>query len=897
MFLTQFRKPGRYTNHEVNSILKAAPLKVALCFPDIYEIGMSHLGLKILYKIINDLPYASAERVFSPWIDLEEYLKKENLPLCSIESNTPLNKFDVVGMSLQYELSYTTVLNMLSMGGIPIHSAERGNKDPIVIAGGPCTVNPYPVLPFFDAFFIGDAEDAMKDIMELCLNHKLDGGRDRAGLLGALSKIPGMFVPGYNQGATRRYITDLDTAPYPCSPVVPFVQAVHDRINIEISRGCTCGCRFCQAGMSYRPVRERKPETVLRLAEESIQNTGYDEVSFTSLSAGDYTHLLPLLKMFNARFKDQSISVSLPSLRVSALSEALIREIKAVKKSGFTIAPEAATPRLRSVINKDFGDEDYERSISLIFKEGWTGLKLYYMTGLPTECDEDVEAIPLMALRAQQSARKLTGRSANINVSVSAFVPKPHTPFQWHGQISLDEMERKRLYLKNRLTKKGLNFKWHDVRMSLLEAAFSRGGPDTARLIEAAWRRGARLDAWSELFNFDTWKAAMDETGLDASALAERSIDPGAPLFWDNIDTGVSSDYLRREYDNAVSGRIIPDCRTGCLGCGVRCESGEFLAAGDKNTDGAVYSRSAPAPRRFFSPIKVRMVFSKTLHVKYISHLELISALHKGLRRAGVPLSYSKGFHPTPGIAFGPPLSVGVAGLKEYLDMEVFPPFDAAKFKERINEKMPPGLSALDLFFLPKETMSLGKFLTAYSYEVDMPHPLIPSPSRPAASLVHGLVDMPHPLTPSPSGEGAGGEAGAGDEAGEGAGRDADRALIEENIKNTEWLSLNLVDFDIIDHKLFLFLRDTEQRKVKLFDILEAMLGRKIEPERVTRTALYGYRNGWVEPDAAGMATGGGSRTPASSGGSRTPASSGGATPASSWGATPASSGIRHGRQ
>ncbi|MBF0465574.1 MAG: DUF2344 domain-containing protein [Nitrospirae bacterium] len=794
--LSKFRRPGRYIGNEVNITKKRGLVRFALCFPDLYDIGMSNLGLKILYKIINDIPYASAERAFSPWIDLEEYLKREGIPLMTLETATPLNKFDAVGFTLQYELSYPTVLNMLSMANIPIKAGQRNHTHPIVIAGGPCTVNPAPVAGFFDAFAIGDAEDSIKEITEAIYLHKSEGDGKRESILKALSEIEGVYVPGYSsKPVKRRYILNLNDSPYPCAFPVPFTEVVHDRINIEIARGCSCSCRFCQAGMIYRPVRERDPETIMRLAAESVAATGYDEVSFTSLNSGDYSNLPYLLKLFNRKFKDKNISFSLPSLRVSSVTEDVIREIKVVKKSGFTIAPEAATSRLRLVINKDFGQEDFERTLYSIFKGGWLNLKMYFLTGLPTETDQDIEAIPGMAAEAMKIARKHTGRSVNISVAVSPFVPKAHTPFQWCGQIPMDEINRKNSYLKRALSRKGLKYKGHDERMALLEAVIARGDESVSPLIEAAWNSGARLDAWTEVFDFNNWANAAEKTGLDLNALAEKSIKPGQPTPWSIIDTQVTDDYLNKEYEKALSSEKTVDCKLTCNACGVKCKSGQFLS---DVKPAEISDRTPDSFKTRYNPVKVRIVFSKTGNMKYLSHLELLTTILKSLRRAQVPLVYSKGFNPSPNVAFSPALGVGVSGEREFFDMEVTPPFNLNRFRDIIAQNMP--LPIADMFFIPLNTQSLCKFITAYRYEIK--------------NIGCSTEDI------------------------------QSRINTEEN----RWILPILVRFDIINGNLEVLLKDTDKAMVKLSACVKALTGKELEDVDVSRKAMYGWQSDWVEP-------------------------------------------------
>ena len=588
MNLSFLQKPSRYINNEVNSIHKEAPVKVALAFPDIYEIGMSHLGLKILYKIINDLSFASAERVFSPWIDLEAKMRADKILLSSLESNRPLRDFDIIGFSLQYELSYTTVLNMLSLGGIPLRSEDRNsslfNRNyPLVIAGGPCTVNPAPMSLFIDAFLIGDGEEAIKEILDIFYRWRTSGDDKRGSLLKALSEIEGIYVPSIHRFEShlsslisrpshpikRRFIQSLDNAPYPDNPIVPYTSIIHDRVNIEVSRGCSMGCRFCQAGMIHRPLRERSPEKVLEIVENSLKNTGYEEVAFTSLNAGDYSHLLQVVKESNKRFGKNKIALSLPSLRVTSINHSLLKEISTVRKTGFTLAPEAGTDRLRRVINKDFKEEDYEQALKTLFEEGWQNLKLYFMIGLPTETEEDLEAIPQMAMKALKTAKQYTKRFVNISIGVSPFVPKAHTPFQWYGQSSSFELKRKKDYIRDVLTKKGFKIKGHDVEMSLLEAAFARGDEKTASLVEKAWSLGCRLDGWSEVFDFDKWEKAMNLTGIDAADFATKIFENSDILPWEKIDIGVTKEFLWKEYQKALSGDISTDCRKVCHNCGL----------------------------------------------------------------------------------------------------------------------------------------------------------------------------------------------------------------------------------------------------------------------------------------------------------------------------------------
>jgi len=541
--LPNVRKPARYIGNELNSIHKdwdKTPIKVALTYPDTYEIGMSNIGVQILYYILNKEPDVLAERVFSPWPDMEEQLKANNLPIFSLESEKPLNEFDLLGISLGHELTYTNIINLLAMGNIPIWAKDRKDSDPLVMGGGPCVFNPEPIADFFDFFVIGEAEDILIEIIQIFRDSKLD---IRNSKLDALSKIPGIYVPSMPKKTVKRTIKNFKNAPYPVKPIIPFIEAVHDRAVIEIMRGCKWGCKFCQAGWTYRPVREKPMENILKIADELLKNTGYEELSLVSLSTSDYSKIEELAKTLAIKYEDKKINISLPSMRTNSFSVNLAKEVARVRPSGVTLAPEAGTQRLRDVIGKNMTEEDIMQGVAGAFEAGMESIKLYFMIGLPTETEADLQGICDLAQKILAQGKQKTKR-ARVTVNLATFIPKPHTPLQWQQQISIDEAIKRQKFIKQNI-KGRIDVRWHHAEASFLEGVFARGDRKLAKTIIKAWELGCRLDAWSEHLKFDLWRKAFEETGIKPeNYLRERSKDEALP--WDFIDPGVPKEILLR---------------------------------------------------------------------------------------------------------------------------------------------------------------------------------------------------------------------------------------------------------------------------------------------------------------------------------------------------------------
>lgn len=595
-FLKQVEKPIRYTGEEVNMCKKNpndVKFRFAFCFPDVYEIGMSHLGLRILYDLYNRRDDTYCERVFAPWVDMEQIMRDNDIKLFALESKDELTKFDMLGFTLQYEMSYTNILNMLDLAGIPLLAKDRGEDMPLVMAGGPCAYNAEPIADFFDFFVMGEGEEVNMEVTDVYIKCK-EAKKSKLEFLEEIAQIEGVYVPVfydvfYNDDGTikeykknnpnakdkitKRIIKDLDKLTYPEKWIVPYLNVVHDRIMLEMFRGCIRGCRFCQAGYIYRPVREKSKERLEELAKNLVKNTGYEEISLTSLSTSDYREFHSLADDLISEFKPKNVNLSLPSLRIDSISLKLLDEVNQVRKSGLTFAPEAGTQRLRDVINKGITEENILSACDKAFRSGWNTIKLYFMIGLPTETYEDLQGIVDLANKIVDTyyavPKNERTKGLSVTVSASTFVPKPFTPFQWCGQNDIETIKSKQDYLKNNLTNRAVKFNWHEPEISVLEAVVAKGDRRLCKAIKRAFELGCKFDSWGEFFDYEKWMQAFKETGIDPKYYSERQIVLEETLPWDHINILVNKEFFKREYHNAINEKVTPNCRQKCAGCGV----------------------------------------------------------------------------------------------------------------------------------------------------------------------------------------------------------------------------------------------------------------------------------------------------------------------------------------
>ncbi len=740
--LENVEKPGRYLGGEWNSIKKdpdRVKAKVALVFPDLYEIGMSYLGQKILYFILNAQPNFLAERVFAPWKDMEAELRAKNIPLFSLENKIPLDRFDIIGFSLLYELNYSNVLNILDLGNIPLFSQDRNLDRPLVIAGGPAAFNPEPLAQIFDLFLIGDGEEAFLEIIQGYLTLRKEF-KDKNALLTEMAKIRGVYVPTLyapyqSRGSSllavksmskapskvkKRMLYPFQKSPFPEDIIVPHIQVIFDRIAIEIARGCPQNCRFCQASSIYFPHRVKSPSSVIKGILNSLHSTGYKDVSLTSLSVSDYPYLESVIDSLMEDFEEHKVSLSLPSLRPKGLTSKVVKNIIKVRKTGFTLVPEAGTERLRAVINKRLNDNEIKEAARHAFSEGWQRLKLYFMVGLPTEMDEDLDGIVAVVKEILYIGRAILKRSPQIKLSLSSFIPKPHTPFQWIQMEEEQTLEEKHKYVTSRL-KLFPSVKWSrdPLEKSVLEAIFSRGDRRLNGVLLEAWKNGARFDSWKDEFKFPVWERAFESESIDGRDYLS-SLDPDMKLPWDHIDTGFKKKHLQQELRLALKGIPSPLCvERECDKCR-GCTLSKFY--------GVKFNEEVPHMERHFPLLglrtekihRYRAYYRKEKQARFLSQVDMNNSFQQGFRRAGIPVCYSEGFHPKMMISYLPALPLGMVGKDECLEFKSRNIFVEEEFLSRINNFLPEGIEFFKLKHLHDSEASINKRLKSFVYSLDL---------------------------------------------------------------------------------------------------------------------------------------------------------------------------------
>jgi len=740
--LKDVEKPGRYLGGEWNQIKKdpsSVQTKVALVFPDLYEVGMSYLGQKILYSLLNDNPKILAERVFAPWIDFEQKLRSEKIPLYSLENKIPLDEFDILGFSLLYELNYSNILTILDLARIPVFSSDRSLDHPLVMAGGPAVFNPEPVADVFDLFLIGDGEEAFLEILEKFGSLRKDS-KDKSDLLKEMAKTSGVYVPSlYNTylpdsahllavkpeqdaplNILKRVLYPFHEAHFPEKIVVPDVKVIFDRVSVEVARGCSQRCRFCQASSVYFPPRVKSPSYVLNTILNSLKLTGYDDTSLASLSISDYPYLGPIVDALMEKLAEKKISLSLPSLRPKGLSSNIVESIIKVRKTGFTLVPEAGTDRLRRVINKKMEDDDIRKASQNAFSQGWRLLKMYFMVGLPTEKDEDLEGIVNLIQEVVRIGQKILKSAPQINLSVSSFIPKPHTPFQWLRMEDESNLREKYRFLESKLRRyPSVKLKGHPLKNAILEAVFSRGDRKLNRVLHQSWRGGARFDSWNDLFRFQTWEKGFEQEHLDYH-LYLSSINTDTRLPWDHVDTGVKKSFLLEELNKARKEEYTPSCLDDSCGTCQGCVFPHLLERTFTEEVKIEPSQEIPFGKELEEVVRYRVFYSKRQSARFISHIDVSNTIQRAFRRAGIRVVHTKGFHPKMSISYLPALPLGMEGRAECFEFKSRFLFKEDEFISLMNSCLPSGIRILGLERREGIKSTLNKEIETLVYSVDL---------------------------------------------------------------------------------------------------------------------------------------------------------------------------------